>query len=241
MAFATRREVSVSKYKAVIFDLWGTLVDDVVHPEANRLAYQQMTDKLANWLGVDRGEFSKAWDASGAKRTIGGFPSTEAALSHICRGLGVDPGEERIHAVAEMRYEYVRDALTPRPGAVKTLSTLKDSGYRVGLISNCSEEVSRLWDSTPFAPLVNVALLSFNVGLAKPDLRIYELATKRLGVAAEHCLFVGDGGGGELTGASKAGMTAVLIRAPYDQADGARESWEGETISDIRDVLGLVS
>ena len=83
-------------------------------------------------------------------------------------------------------------------------------------------------------------MLSFDAGIAKPDSRIYELATKGLGVAAEHCLFVGDGSGGELSGASKAGMTAVLIRAPYDRADGAREGWRGETISEIPDVLRLL-
>ena len=194
----------MSRYKAVLFDLWGTMVDDLVYPESNRLIYQQKTDELADLLGVDRGEFSKAWDASGAERMVGASPSTEAALSHICKGLEVDPGEDCIRAVAEMRCAYVRDALSSRSGTVETISTLQDSGYRVGLISNCSEEVSRLWDSTPFAPLVDTAALSFNVGLAKPDPRIYKLATRWLGVSAEHCLFVGDGGG-ELTCASKAG------------------------------------
>ena len=230
----------MSKYKAVVFDLWGTLVDELMHPEANRLVYQQKNAETADLLGVDRDEFAKAWAARLADLQGGGFSSTEAALLHICRELGAEPGEDRIHAVAEIRCEYVREALSPRPGTVETLSTLKDSGYRVGLISNCMEEVSRLWRSTPFAPLVDTAVLSFDVGIAKPDPRIYELATRGLGVAAEHCLYVGDGSGGELSGASKAGMTAVLIRAPYDRADGAREGWKGETISDIRDVLRLL-
>ena len=77
----------MSKYKAVIFDLWGTLVDDIVYPEANRLIYKQKMDELADLLGVDRAEFVKAWDASGAERTVGAYPSTEAALSQICKGL----------------------------------------------------------------------------------------------------------------------------------------------------------
>ena len=235
-----RTETSVSKYKAVVFDLWGTLVDELTYPEANRLVYQQKTDETADLLGMDRDGFARAWTATLADRTVGTFPSTEAAISHICRELGAEPGEDRIHAVAEMRCEYVREALSPRPGTVETLSTLRDSGYRVGLISNCGEEVSRLWRSTPFAPLVDTAVLSFDAGIAKPDPRIYELATRGLGVAAEHCLYVGDGSGGELSGASKAGMTAVLMRAPYDRADGAREGWEGETISEIRDVLRLL-
>ena len=235
-----RTETSVSKYKAVVFDLWGTLVDELMHPEANRLVYQQKTDETADSLGMDRDGFARAWAATLADRTVGAFPSTEAALSHICRELGAEPGEDRIHAVAEMRCEYVREALSPRPGTVETLSTLKNSGYRVGLISNCMEEVSRLWRSTPFAPFVDTAVLSFDAGIAKPDPRIYELATRGLGVAAEHCLYVGDGSGGELSGASRAGMTAVLMRAPYDRADGAREGWTGETISEIPAVLRLL-
>ena len=120
------------------------------------------------------------------------------------------------------------------------MSALKESGYRVGLISNCTEEVSRLWRSTPFAPLVDTAVLSFDAGLAKPDRRIYELALSGLGVSAKRCLYVGDGSDGELSGAANAGMTAVLIRAPYDRADGARENWDGEVISAIPGVLDLL-
>ena len=136
---------------------------------------------------------------------VGRSPSTEATLSHICRQLGAEPGRNRIRAAARIRYEYVRGALSPRPGAVETISTLKESGYRVGLISNCTEEVSRLWRSTPFAPLVDTAVLSFDAGLAKPDPRIYELAVRGLGVRADRCLYVGDGSDGELSGAAKAG------------------------------------
>ena len=231
----------MSKYKAVVFDFWGTLVDDLMYPEANWLLYQQKNTEMADLLGVDRDGFAKGWAAGAAQRMVGGFSSNEAALLHICRELGAEPGQDCIHGVAEIRYAYVRSALSPRPGTVETLSTLKDSGYRVGLISNCGEEVSRLWHSTPFAPLVDAAVLSFDAGLAKPAPRIYELAVGRLGVAAEHCLYVGDGTAGELSGASKAGMTAVLMRAPYDRADGAREGWKGETISDIREVLGLLN
>ena len=83
-------------------------------------------------------------------------------------------------------------------------------------------------------------MLSFDAGLAKPNPRIYEFAVRGLGVRAERCLYVGDGSDGELSGAAGVGMTAVLIRAPYDRADGAREAWAGESISAIPDVLDLL-
>lgn len=229
-----------SRYRAVVFDLWGTLVDELTYPEANRLVYRQkVQDETADLLGLDRDAFADAWVAGAGERLVGAF-STEGALLHICGRLGVEPDAGRLRAAVEVRFEYVREALSPRPGTVETLSTLRDLGYRVGLISNCSEEVSALWGSTPFAPLVDTAVLSYDVRLAKPDPRIYEMAVEGLGVAAEECLYVGDGTSNELSGASKAGMTAVLMRAPYDQTDGARENWAGERISDVREVLGLL-
>ena len=227
-------------YQAVIFDLYGTLIDELMHPEANRLVYVQKRNEMADALGVDRDEFAKEWTDALYQRMAGVFSSTEAALVHICRRLGVEPSEDRITASAKQRFEYVRDALSPRPGVVETLSILKDRGYEVGLISNCTEEVCRLWDSTALAPLFDVAVLSFDVGMAKPDPRIYELATERLGVAANDCLYVGDGSDGELSGAAQAGMTAVLMRAPDDPADGNREGWEGARISSIPSVLNLI-
>ena len=236
----SKPEAAVNRYEAVVFDLWGTLVDELTHPEAHRIVYRRKTDETADLLGVDRDDFASAWSATAPDRMVGRHPSTDATLSHICGQLGAEPGDDRIRAAAQIRYEYVRGALSPRPGAVETMSTLKQSGYRVGLISNCTEEVSLLWRSTPFAPLVDTAVLSFDAGLAKPDPRIYDLAVSGLGVRAERCLYVGDGSDGELSGAAQAGMTAVLIRAPYDRADGSREAWAGEAISAIPGVLELL-
>ena len=228
------------RYDAVVFDLWGTLVDELTHPEAHRLVYRQKTDETADLLGVDRDEFARAWGATAPDRMVGRVPSTEATLRLICEQLGAEPGADAVKAAAQIRYEYVRDALSPRPGTVEAMETLRESGYRVGLISNCTEEVSRLWETTPFAPLVDTAVLSFDAGVAKPDPRIYRLALDGLGVRAGRCLFVGDGSDGELTGAAEAGMTAVLIRVPYDRADGSRQGWEGDVIAAIPDVLELL-
>jgi len=54
-------------------------------------------------------------------------------------------------------------------------------------------------------------VFSCEVGLAKPDPAIYHLAAARLGVEPAECLFVGDGGSDELSGAGAAAMTPVLL------------------------------
>ena len=54
-------------------------------------------------------------------------------------------------------------------------------------------------------------------------------------------LFVGDGAYRELQGAAGAGMTPVLIRAPYDEWEHEGTiGWDGPRVSSLREVLALV-
>ena len=124
---------------------------------------------------------------------------------------------------------------------METLVRLRNVGVKIGLISNCLADTSKLWPSTSLAPLFDRVLLSYVVGMMKPDPGIYGLACERLEVEPSDCLFIGDGGSGELTGASNVGMDAVLIRAPYDTENGDREDWHGTRISSMEEVFELVS
>ena len=166
------------------------------------------------------------------------FPPTPEGLAAF---LDIEPEVVRGWSAAEIRYACLRRALErPRPGAVETLATLREAGYRTGLVSNCGEETARLWWTTALAPLVDAAVLSWEVGLAKPDQRIYALVARRMDVTPERCLFVGDGGSRELSGAVRAGMAAACMRAPHDLEDRGREPWEGPRIAAIPEVLGLI-
>ncbi len=81
--------------------------------------------------------------------------------------------------------------------------------------------------------------------MTKPDPRFYALACVRLGVAASRCLYVGDGAGRELTGATKAGMRAVLICPPAEEAiimkHADARDWRGPRIAAVSEALNLVT
>ena len=86
------------------------------------------------------------------------------------------------------------------------LSALKQQGLKLCLCSNCSaDEVEGLLSSS-LHPLFDAVILSYQVGLAKPDRQIYLHCAETLSVLPEECLFVGDGGSKELFGAGDAGM-----------------------------------
>lgn len=228
------------KYRAVIFDLFGTLVDDLRYPRRQEVKHRRWKAEAATILQVPIEDFTRAWSETLPLQSIGAIKGPLEPYKFICEVLGSNVSEEQLKCAVSIGLEYVRCALRPREGALETLSRLREADISTGLMSNCLADTSDLWPSTPFAGLFDASILSFEVGMVKPDPGIYELACERLGVEPSDCLFVGDGGSNELTGATNAGMDAVLIRAPGDTENGDREDWQGIRISSVTEVLTLV-
>jgi putative hydrolase of the HAD superfamily len=99
--------------------------------------------------------------------------------------------------------------------------------------------VPHVWDETPFAGVLDELVFSCDVGVSKPDPRIYEIACERLGVEAAYCLFVGDGANDELPGAERAGMTALQLRARGEALTPEGETWTGPSVERLSEVLEL--
>ena len=75
----------------------------------------------------------------------------------------------------------------------------------------------------------------------KPDPRLFQIALRKLAVKSKDCLYVADGMGQELETAAKLGMTAVKIDVPHDsEYEHDRETWQGITITSLKEVLNLV-
>ena len=232
------------KFKAVIFDLFGTLVENFSARE-----YANLHVRLAETLGVPADAFARIWKATSDERFKGVMKTTAAYLAYVCEKLGAKVTDAKIKRAAQIRLDYAARQMVPRANAMPTLSTLKSRGYKLGLISDCSNEAPAIWPSTLLATLVDVAIFSCVVGVKKPDPHIYHLATEQLGVKPEECLYVGDGDSQELTGAAQVGMNPVLIRVP-DNALGSpdetldayrlnAQEWSGPTVMSLTEVLAL--
>ena len=227
------------KYEAVIFDLFGTLVDNY-----SRREYESMMVRMASILSAPPDEFIRLWLDTSTQRGIGVFRSLEANIEYICREFKVHVSDAQVKEVTRVRFNFVGRWMRPRPSSVEVLSHLKSQGYKIGLISDCSMDTPTVWGDTPFAPLVDVTVFSCLVGMMKPDPRIYQIATAQLGVEPQRCVYIGDGSSQELTGASRVGMHPVLIRVPDEDITDAhqidREEWDGPVVSSLREVLTLV-
>jgi len=218
--------------RAVVFDLWQTLAawpDDESRDLRRRWSAQ---------LGISAEELDEHWHGSARYRERETGPIADA-IAALHRAVGSDAD---VSEVLAWRLELTRASLVPAPGALSTLRELRRRGLAIGLVSNCTEEVALVWDETPFAHAIDTAVFSATAGCMKPDREIYELVCARLGVAADECLFVGDGANDELRGAEEAGMTAVLLHPPGEEPpwDGLAD-WRGLRITALPEVLELVA
>jgi putative hydrolase of the HAD superfamily len=228
----------MNKYKAIIFDLYGTLVDSF-----DVFGYASALRETSSILGLRHEQFIQLWNDTSEHRTTGVFKTLEENLEYICRELNVPVKKFDINLAKMVRYDYISLALTPRQYAIELLSHLKTEGYKMALVSNCSSETPDLWPVTPFAPFFEAALFSNVTGILKPDPRIYLMAAEKLGLAPEACLYVDDIAH-NLASATGAGMSAVLFRNPEETEDPQvirpKEEWDGAAITSLPEILDLL-
>jgi putative hydrolase of the HAD superfamily len=224
------------KCTAVVFDLFGTLVENL-----RRAEFERMLSQMARLVLVSEKGFVRLWNDTWDERSKGVFSSLEADIQHLCTLMNARPDAARISEAAELAKIFARQVLDkPRDTTLETLAFLKDSGLSTGLISNCAANVPSVWAETLFARLVDVPVFSCSVGLKKPDPEIYFLACRLLRVQPRNALYVADGNEHELTGASKAGLTPVLFRGPdedpYDEGHD-RKTWQGPKVTSLSEIL----
>ncbi|WP_261338113.1 HAD family hydrolase [Rhizobium leguminosarum] len=106
----------------------------------------------------------------------------------------------------------------PMSGAKQTISTLKQYGVLIGVVSNGEGNVQR--PKIAAAGLnegLDLVVISGDIGLRKPAREIFELAAGRLDLPVDNCLFVGDNPEADILGADNAGMHAVYF--------GPKDTW----------------
>ncbi|WP_431944267.1 HAD family hydrolase [Micromonospora marina] len=223
------------KFQAVLFDFFGTLTHCVRRGAAHRAT--------ADMLGCSTEALAEVLDSSFSERASGSFGNAESTMRWLCTRLGVHPSDATVRAAVATRHRAVRADIRLRAEAVPVLAALRHRGVRTGLVSDCTHELPAFLPQLAVAPLLDAQVFSVRLGRCKPDPALYLAACYRLGQAPADCLYVGDGDSQELTGAERAGLSAVRLAAP-DLADhlvlNADHDFDGPSLTSLRDVLDLL-
>jgi HAD superfamily hydrolase (TIGR01549 family) len=202
--------VSERAISAILFDAGGTLinVDGRRVCAAADLPYraEEFVEAEAAAVGAVR-----AWILEHPESTD--FERLPLFLDHLLRALEIDLPEDRNRAAARIAQEHGRANLWsgPAAGARETLAALAQRGYRLGVISNADGRVRKLLEDAGLAKHLEIILDSAEVGLEKPDPRIFLAATAELNLPPAACAYVGDLYEIDILGAEAAGLRPILI------------------------------
>lgn len=97
------------------------------------------------------------------------------------------------------------------PDAAAALDAARAAGLATAVISNSNGSVRGILQSLDLARRLDLVIDSFEVGVEKPDPRIFRLALDRLGVAADAAVYVGDLYTVDVLGARAAGLDGILL------------------------------
>lgn len=190
-------------YDFYFFDLFHTLVrlDPFEIPEKRECAVLDITQD--EWNAFSEFDYER--------RATGGIRDPDEIIARIL--LNVDPGLTaaqiaEIGAVRKLRFKKAFSEV--RPSILDALRRLRRRGKKLVLVSNADALDKLYWSESPLCECFNEAVFSCDVGAMKPDRKIYEIAMDRIGADASRSAFIGDGGHGELAGAKRIGMDAVL-------------------------------
>jgi len=97
------------------------------------------------------------------------------------------------------------------PDAVPALRALRECGLRLVVASNWDFSLHERLEETGLAGLVDGAVASAELGVAKPDAALFAAALARVGAAPGVALHVGDHPREDVEGARAAGLAAALL------------------------------
>lgn len=149
--------------------------------------------RLSTRLGISDAVLLRAFDVTRPARSIGAFGSAEGDMAAVVRACGLDPDPERVRELTATHLAFlVRRGVQWYDDALPSLDALRSRGIKTAIISNCDHWTRPVATAMGLAKKVDTVVLSFEVGLRKPDAAIYRLALERLGVAPKRALFVDD-------------------------------------------------
>jgi putative hydrolase of the HAD superfamily len=227
--------------KAVLFDLFHTLA--CVPPPG--IAGEQ---SIPHILGVPAAEWQRRYyedDVLG--RCLGHVVDDVEAMRMVTHSIDDTIPEARIIAAVESRRRHFESCLVGIDQAMlSALDRLRAAGIRTALVSDAGADDVASWPQSPLRERLDAVVFSYQLGVRKPDARIYQRALEALGVAPAEAIFVGDGGSDEHRGARALGITTVLVTRLYAlwwpeevPARRGRADWEFDDVPAFVAALGL--
>lgn len=194
----------MGEIKAVVFDLFGTLVRFAAN---ERKPYR----KLFTALGLTPAEMNEARMLSMTQN----FGSLSALAKKLRPGCKINC--ERFKHDLDIDIDHV----VMFPEGIEVLKGLKELGIKLGLISNLATPYKQVVYNFQLEKLFDQLVFSCDVGLVKPDSQIYRIMIDMLGIEPHRILMTGDQFSKDVEAPRSVGMKAVHLNRFGSYTEGS--------------------
>ncbi len=177
--------------KTVIFDCFGVLTEDGWLAFSNKYRTPENEEEL-RYINHQADK---------------GLVDYETFLDRVCELTGV-PKSEAHKTITTVHH--------PNVALFEYIQKLKNSGYRLGVISNVGDELGNFLPQK-YVDLFTDITLSYQVGAIKPSPEIYEVHLRKSGISADEAVFIDDREP-NVEGAKRVGMHGFVYQNPENIA-----------------------
>lgn len=233
-----------SRYKAIIFDLDGTL--RVSRPRFMDALFDVMRAQgfaieSARWKEVERW-VHYYWARSpelqhDLEQHGDGYP-WPLFMHRLLKKAGIDASPDDALRVVEVFNEVYQPESVLMPGARETLEQLRHGDWVVGLLSNRRDPYHDELRALGIAEFFDFTLAAGEVGIWKPEPGVFHVALERAGhVPPEASVYIGDNYYADVKGARAAGMDVILVdsRNIFEDVDCPRVRELPEIVRYLKD------
>ena len=204
--------------KTVILDYGNTILYDPFEDVLNRIV-----DKISSKLELEKRKVKKAFIEANKKVNylhISHFAQEEPIIWYALRKLGFK--DEKVFLLSLDILRIYRKELKkliknyPRKEKIKdVLVYLKSKGKKLGIISDGRAlDLHSMLEWLGVKKYFDFLVSSEEVGIEKPDARIFIKTLKRFNLNPKECVYVGDDPRDDVEGPKKLGMKMILIFPP---------------------------
>jgi 2-haloalkanoic acid dehalogenase type II len=192
----------VKMVKAIMFDFWGTIIENGIFPSPVRQARMILRiDRLPFPLFIL--EFEKSLMTSK-------FDDLYKAFESVCAEFKLRPSQDMLDMLVGM-WNKNRMLAKPFPETIEVLTALKKK-YKLILVSNTDNiSVDSVLDKYGLKKYFDSIYLSCDMGMLKSNPKMFEAILKKEDLMNEEVIMVGDSIESDLIAAEKAGIKGFLL------------------------------
>lgn len=238
-------------YKAIIFDLYGTLLD--IHTDEsqeylwNKMAYffkMRGAEYTSNEL---KNAYSEQVNQLLEKKRMKGVEHPDIDILKVFKNLFKNKNIESSRNIALEMARFFRvislDYVRLYPGAIELLEYLKTEKYKIYLLSNAQESFAfDEMDFTEISKYFNSIYISSGYKIAKPDESFYRILLDKERLEPKDCLFIGNDHTTDIEGANRVGMDSLYVHTNCSQRVVPEEigaKWRIDS-GDLFEVLDVI-